>query len=87
MKKAVAIVVGILVVTVMVCGLNTSAIAKNHHGFHGGHGHHGFHGFNHGGWGWGYGGYAMAVDDCYTVRRCRIDRFGFKRCRLVEVCY
>jgi hypothetical protein len=29
----------------------------------------------------------IITDDCYMVKKCRINRFGERRCRWVQVCY
>lgn len=50
--------------------------------------HHGHHGKHHGGH-WGYGPGVILTgssDECYTVKRCRINEFGERRCRLEQVC-
>jgi hypothetical protein len=77
MKKLTATMTGILFAAAIAFMCSTSAVAgPGHHGGHH-HGHHGPH------WrvrpvGWD--------DDCYTVKRCYINRFGERRCRWIEVC-
>ena len=90
MIKVVAVIVSLLIVGVMVFAVNSTAIAAGKHGggHHGGHhrGHHG--GFWGPTFGWGYVGLGTVVtDDCYMVKKCRINRFGERRCRWVKICY
>lgn len=89
MKKLAAIVVGILFLGATALMFNTYAVAGPGHPGH--HGHHWPHGPHWGGWGFGnavvWGAAPLVVDSgCYMVKRCRINDFGEKRCRWVEVC-
>jgi hypothetical protein len=90
MKALLAVAAGVMLVVVMAFASSNLAFAApgghgKHHGGH--HGHHGkHHGWHHRGH-WGYGpSFIMAGGECYTVKRCRVNEFGEKRCRWVEEC-
>ncbi len=89
MKNLASIMMGILFAGTMAFICDTSAIAGPRHP--GGH-HRGYHGQHHRAY-WGYGpgiiwtgSPVVAYDECYTVKRCRINRFGERRCRLEQIC-
>jgi hypothetical protein len=94
MKTLLAVAMGVMLVAAMAfASSNLALAAPGGHG-HGGHqGHHGkHHGWHHRGhWGYGpgfiVGGSSVVFgDECPTVKRCYINRFGEKRCRWVSEC-
>jgi hypothetical protein len=81
-----AVVMGILFVGAIVVALSASAAVAGPHGHHGGH-HGKFFGGRLGGPGLIVGGSSVVVaDECPTVKRCYINRFGEKRCRWEQDC-
>jgi hypothetical protein len=88
MKKLPSIMMGILFAGALAFAYNNSAIAApGHPGKHHPGGHHGKHHGHHGGAGYFVSGSSYLVeDDCPTVKRCYINKFGEKRCRWGSEC-
>jgi hypothetical protein len=89
MKELAMTIMALLLTGAMmfICSPDANAGRGGRHGRHRGW-HHG--GYYRGFWGYGPGmigiGNYVIEDECYLIKRCRINQFGERRCRLEQVC-